>query len=214
MLEGDRDAWAESALQSYLHLLKTDASKAQRDATFVEDWVGRPAGAANDAEWAGFKGFARRHQLEFKKSGLTLDPEKGWKDLASWKAVFDFYDDALLDHVASPLLPAKVRQEAAKKTTDAARLSYLQVERNKHEAARRETLKTLRASLKWVDPARKTVGCGERYLKVKTQTKALTNRRDEFLFFTKDRLPWDPASPPADEAVGLYAFRSGPGIFC
>lgn len=200
MLEGDRDAWAESALQSYLHLLKTDASKAQRDATFVEDWVGRPAGAANDAEWAGFKGFARRHQLEFKKSGLTLDPEKGWKDLASWKAVFDFYDDALLDHVASPLLPAKVRQEAAKKTTDAARLSYLQVERNKHEAARRETLKTLRASLKWVDPARKTVGCGERYLKVKTQTKALTNRRDEFLFFTKDRLPWDPASPPADEA--------------
>ncbi len=205
MLEGDRDAWAESALQSYLHLLKVDAAKARRDATFVEDWVGRPPSPPDPTEWEGFKGVAKRHGQQFRDSGLTLDPAAGWKDLTSWKAVFDFYDDALLDLVAPPILPAKVRLEAAKKRTEGERLSYLTQERKKHDAARRETLKALRASLRWVDPERKTVGCGERYLKVRTTTKSLTNRRDEFLFFSTGRQPWDPAAPPADEAAAREA---------
>lgn len=205
MLEGDRDAWAASARQSYLHLLETDPAKARRDATFVEDWVGRPTDPPDPAEWEGFKGVAQRHEQQFRGSGLALDRTKGWTDLASWKAVFDFYDDALLDLVAPPILPAKVRQEAAKKRTDGERLTYLAQERKKHDAARREALKALRASLRWVDPARKTVGCGERYLKVRTQTKSLTNRRDEFLFFSEGREPWDPAAPPVDEAAAREA---------
>lgn len=205
MLEGDRDAWAESALASYLHLQKTDAAKAKRDASFIEDWVGRPPNPPDPSEWEGFKGFVKRHQAVYGSSGPTLDPAKGWTDLASWKAVFDFYDDALLDEVASPLLPPEVRVEASKKPTEAERQLYLAQERKKHDAKRRETLKRLRAGLRWVDPARKTVGCGERYLKVKTPSKAMTNRRDEFLFFAQDRLPWDPASPPADEAAAREA---------
>lgn len=205
MLEGDRDAWAECALQCHQHLLKADAKKAALDATTIEDWVGRPESPPDPAEWQGFKGFARRHKSEFRDSGLTLDPAQGWKDVASWKAVFDFYERSLLDLVAPPLLPASVRMEAAKKKTDNERLVFLTQERRKWDTKRLERLKALRKDLKWVDPARKAVGFGEQYLKVRTQKYSLTNRRDEFLFFQADRLPWDAQSPPADEAAARVA---------
>lgn len=205
LLEGDRDAWAESALQSYLHLLKTDGKKAARDVKYLEDWVGRPASAADPSEHEGFNGVVKRYEGEFRGSDVTLDPARGWKDLASWKAMFDFYDKTLLDLVAPPILPAKARQEAAKKQTDNERAVYLSRERRKHDLERVETLRSLRAALRWVDAGRKTVGCGERYLKVRTQTRSLTNRRDEFLFFSQDRLPWDAAAAPPDEAAAREA---------
>jgi outer membrane protein OmpA-like peptidoglycan-associated protein len=198
MLEGDRDAWAKSALGSYTHLLSAAPQKAAADVKYVEDWVGHPSGAGA----TGFAGFARRYKDEFPK-GEDLRG-KGWKDVASWRAVYDFYEQALLDFVDSPTLTPQTLRLADQKPP-AEREAFLEAARVKHEELRRARLAQLRAGLHFVDDARKVVGCGERYLKVKTEGKSQTNRRDEFLFFFPGRWPWTKAAPPADEEAARRA---------
>lgn len=199
MLSGDRDAWAASALASYERLLTKAPKKAAADVEFIEEFVGH-------SSLGGFAGFKQVYDVDLRRSAtkVTLDPAKGWKDLASWKAVFDYYELTLLDLVGSPLVDAKQRMLATAKK-EAERRTFMTGQRDLHDAARRAELKALRGALQWADDELKTVGCGEHFLKVRTAEKDVTNRRDEFLFFTPDRLPWTAATRPQDEAAARAA---------
>lgn len=179
LLEKDgRSAWAASAADSYRRLVARSAKKAELDKDLIEQRF--PAAAAKVGDW-------------------TSD--------AGWRVVFDAYEAELVrrgdvfEFTAADIQAVNaLKTEPEKKK---ARRDLLTA----FEAKKRAALDALRDGLQWVDPARKYVPCGERYLKVKTDAdeKKELNRRDEFLWFPSDRLPWDPARPPADDEAAQAA---------
>lgn len=156
MLDGDRSAWAANALANYTHLLGVDEAKARKDVDGVLAWSGASALKGSD-----------------------------WQARSSWEAVYDLYEQALVDLVSDPL-------DASPYET------------------RRTKLVTMRQGVKWADPEKKAIGCGEAYLRIKTQGRQVANRRDEFLWFDADRLPWAAGQAPADEGAleAIYGPRA------
>ncbi|MGE0712109.1 MAG: OmpA family protein [Planctomycetota bacterium] len=203
LLVGDQAAWAQSALDCRQHLIKQGTpKKAELDARMVEDWVGVPEGE-------GFAGFQKIAQLRLR----TPLAATSWDDVAAWAAVYRFYELALIDQVAPPLASRALRKKITA-TAKSANKAYKEVAKQELGAwgptQRAAKLERQRGVAKgaFVDPERRTLGCGAHYLKIKTDKKSRTNRRNEFLFYEPDRLPFAAGATLSDDEVGEAVYGS------
>ncbi|MGE0712110.1 MAG: hypothetical protein AB7N76_32000 [Planctomycetota bacterium] len=206
LLVGDQAAWAASALECRTHLKESGASaKADVDAKTVEDWVG----CEPKSGFAGFQKLCKDRRIAMTAAS--------WDEVEAWKAVYQFYDDALRDQVM-PLVFSKEAQDrilAAEdprtgKKTDEARKKQQSVEVTALVKEQKAKLASGRAAVQaaFLDAERRTLGCGAHYLKIKTEAKSQTNRRLEFLFFDPERLPFQPGAGLSDDDVGVAVYGS------
>jgi outer membrane protein OmpA-like peptidoglycan-associated protein len=164
LLTDDRDAWAASACDSYTRLAGRDKKKAELDKDLIE--ASFPSAAARVGDWS---------------------------SPAGWKVIYDAYDAELLRRGAEYEFTEAENLAVARLATEELRKKERARLQKEFEKKKLADLKKLRDAIQWVDPDRKAVPCGERFLRVKTDSdeKKERNRRDEFLWFPTDKLPWN-----------------------
>lgn len=206
MLRGDRGAWAKSALKNRVHLTKKGRPQdVKRDERMVMEWAG-----VRDDE--GFEKFRLRYE-SIKRQKLNA---ASFAETEAWGGVYDLYEEALKDALTPRLLTRaermKLSTSSSARPADHATLARRAV--SAHAGKAQAQLAKRRASVKFLDDARQAVGCGARYLKIKTQAKSEINRRDEFLWFdAKDEalLPWEAGAALELEAAqaAIYGPQEG-----
>ncbi len=194
MLRGDRKAWAASALENRAHLTeKGRPQDVKRDERMVLEWAGVP-----DDE--GFEKFRSRYK-SIKRDALNAT---SFAQAEAWGGVFDLYEEALKDALTPRLLTRAERTKLSSSSRPDTFEANARRAVSAHAAKAQAQLAKRRASVKFLDDARQAVGCGADYLKIKTQAKSETNRRDEFLWFDgtdEALLPWTPGAAPEPEGA-------------